>query len=243
MELILTAISLGFLGSFHCIGMCGPIALALPVGQKSLPGRVLAILAYNSGRILTYSVFGLFFGLIGQSIHFFGYQQKLSILLGVLILAALFLSKQQGLLRLNSRLYAILQALKNKLAGQFRKQGISSLFSIGVLNGLLPCGLVYLAAAGATASGSVAKSTLFMALFGAGTLPLMFSLSFTSHLFSLKARNMIRKGMPLVIGLMAVLLILRGLNLGISYISPKISEEKSVATSSCHTPIKCCPKK
>jgi sulfite exporter TauE/SafE len=243
MEYILAAISLGFLGSFHCMGMCGPIALALPVHQKSASQKIISILAYNSGRILTYALFGVLFGLIGQSFAVFGYQQKLSVLLGALILLALLVPKRFAYhFRVTGKLYGLLNHLKNKIAQLFQQRSIRSFFSIGLLNGLLPCGLVYMGVAGAIATGSVFKGMLFMAFFGAGTLPLMFLVSYSSHLLSLKTRHIIHKAVPVFTGIMAVLLILRGLNLGIAYISPKLSEEqhevhaKPASLNCCHKP-------
>jgi sulfite exporter TauE/SafE len=243
MDYILAAISLGFLGSFHCMGMCGPIALALPVHQKSTSQKTIAILAYNAGRMLTYALFGMLFGLIGQSFALFGYQQKLSVLLGVLILLALLVPKRFAYhLRFTGKLYGLLNRLKNKIAHLFQQRSLRSFFSIGLLNGLLPCGLVYMGVAGAIATGSVMKGMLFMAFFGAGTLPLMFSVSYTSHLLNIKTRHMIHKAVPVFIGMMAVLLILRGLNLGIDYISPKLSHEphnlhaKQATLKCCHKP-------
>lgn len=243
MEYILAAISLGFLGSFHCMGMCGPIALALPVHQKSASQKIISILAYNSGRILTYALFGMLFGLIGQSFAVFGYQQKLSVLLGALILLALLVPKRFAYhFRVTGKIYGLLNRLKNKIAQLFQQRSIRSFFSIGLLNGLLPCGLVYMGVAGAIATGSVFKGMLFMAFFGAGTLPLMFLVSYSSHLLSLKTRHIIHKAVPVFTGIMAVLLILRGLNLGIAYISPKLSEErhevhaKPASLNCCHKP-------
>lgn len=240
MSFILAAISLGFLGSFHCIGMCGPIALALPVHQKSITQKIISILAYNFGRIVTYTLFGVLFGFIGESFAFFGFQQKLSIALGIIILVGLLLpQKLFNQTKLFSWIYSLLNSLKNKIANQFKKNGIKSLFSIGLLNGLLPCGLVYMGIAGSIATGSVLKGMLFMALFGLGTLPFMFSVSFTSHLISMRVRNGIRKAIPVTIAMMAILLILRGSNLGIKYISPKISADKNLTGNTAKKEIKC----
>ncbi|MCD6069000.1 MAG: sulfite exporter TauE/SafE family protein [Bacteroidetes bacterium] len=243
MQIAMAAISLGFLGSFHCIGMCGPIALSLPVHQKNRTEKILAIFSYNVGRIVTYAAFGLVFGLIGQSFAFFGFQQKLSILLGILILLGLIVPQRfVAKSKVMKTFYAGFGKLKNRMAAQFQKRGIRSFLSIGLLNGLLPCGLVYIAIAGATSTGSIWQSMLFMGLFGAGTIPFMFAISYTSHLITLKARNTIRKAMPLVIGLTAVLLILRGSNLGIPYISPKLNNTNA-ETAACHKSVSCCHKK
>lgn len=244
MSFVLAALSLGFLGSFHCIGMCGPIALALPVHGKSQSHKIFSILAYNFGRIFTYALLGIVFGLIGQSFAIFGFQQKLSVVLGVLILAGVLLPQRFfSRSKLAVKFYSFFNKLKSSMAAQFREKGIKSLFSIGLLNGLLPCGMVYIAIAGAVATSSVFEGSLFMAAFGAGTLPFMFAISYTSHLITVKARNVIRKAMPIMVGIMAVLLILRGLNLGINHLSPKITEECSVVNATGHKEINCCPKK
>jgi sulfite exporter TauE/SafE len=242
MEYLLASISLGFLGSFHCVGMCGPIALALPVHQKTKSQKITSILAYNAGRILTYSLLGMLFGIIGQSFALFGYQQKLSVLLGTLILLGLLIPKRLvSHIDFTKKTYHLLNGLKASIARLFQQRGIRSFFSIGLLNGLLPCGLVYMGVAGALATGHVFKGMLFMAFFGAGTLPLMFSISYTSHLLNTKTRHIIHKAVPVFTGMMAVLLILRGLNLGISYISPKLTDDTHNLHSKQAT-LKCCHK-
>ncbi len=240
MSFIIAAISLGFLGSFHCIGMCGPIALALPVHTLPLYKKIFSVLAYNFGRIVTYALLGVLFGVIGQSFFLFGFQQKLSVVLGVLILLGLLISTNK--ISFFNKTIAVLNKLKNTIAKQFKNKSIASFFSIGFLNGLLPCGLVYLGIAGAVSTGNAYKGALFMSAFGLGTLPFMFAISYTSHLITLKVRTRIRKAMPIMIGLMAILLVLRGLNLGIKYISPQISEEKST-NAVYHKQIHCCHKK
>ncbi len=233
MAFLLAAISLGFLGSFHCIGMCGPIALALPIGKLSQANKILHIALYNLGRVLTYAAFGLIFGSLGQSVAFFGYQQFLSIFLGALILAGLIFPVTLSDLGGSSKIYKAFATLKNKLSGLFSKEGKKSLFLIGLLNGLLPCGMVYMAVAGAIATADVFKGALFMAVFGLGTAPVMFLLPLAGNHISLSFRNKIRKAVPLMVGLMAVILILRGLNLGIPYVSPKLNKTNEIPT--CHT--------
>ncbi len=244
MAFLIAALTLGFLGGFHCLGMCGPIAMALPIGGFSKTEKVFSILAYNFGRIITYSAFGVLFGLIGASFSLFGYQQKLSVVLGALILIGLFIPQQ----KLNTWAYSngffrVLQRVKNKIAMQFQQRGIKSLFTIGLLNGLLPCGMVYMALAGAVATGDVWKSVLFMAIFGLGTLPFMFTISYTSQLLSAKIKTGIRRLVPVMVGIMAVLLILRGLNLGIRYISPKLSQDNAATCTTKEQALDCCHKR
>ncbi len=242
MAYILAAISLGFLGSFHCIGMCGPIALALPVHRLRPSRKLISILSYQLGRISTYAMLGILFGFIGQSFALFGFQQILSLVMGSLVLLALLIPKQVvNAFSPARRLYTWFAGLKQSMARLFQKRSIASFFGIGLLNGLLPCGLVYVAIAGAIATGAVWKGMLFMVFFGAGTLPLLFSLSYTSHILGVKTRHLIHKAVPLLTGVMAVLLILRGLNLGISYISPKLETNQQDTTAS-HATLNCCHK-
>lgn len=232
MNLIIPAITLGFLGSFHCIGMCGPIALSLPINNTSLFHKVSHLLFYNFGRTITYSLLGLVFGLIGQTFNLFGFQQYLSIVIGLLILFSIFFTSGFAAKhKLTASIYKSMNGIKQALSKLFQRKGWLSVFSIGLLNGLLPCGLVYMGIAGALASGSYANGALFMLLFGLATIPVMLSLSFFGNMISISFKNSIRSLTPYVLSVMAVLLILRGLNLGIPYVSPKIQTD----TAHVHT--------
>ena len=236
MSFFIAAISLGLLGSFHCIGMCGPIALALPVHQYPAVKKYAAILLYNVGRILTYTLLGLLFGILGQSFFLGGFQQVFSIAIGVLLLLSVFLiyTKWSGLSKW-SFLFQFINSVKVQLAKLFNRKGLQFLFLIGVLNGLLPCGLVYLGIAGALSAGNFIKGAEFMFYFGLGTIPVMYAVAFFGQFISLKFRNVIKSSMPVVVSLMALLLIVRGLNLGIPYVSPKFENENHKVT--------CCEKK
>lgn len=250
MELVIAAISLGLLGSFHCIGMCGPIALALPVHQYSSLKKYLGIFLYNLGRVTTYTFLGIVFGLLGQSFFLGGFQQILSITIGVLLLLSVILTNVKSL---NTHkglgfIYSFINSVKLQLGNLFNKKGLHFLFFIGLLNGLLPCGLVYLGIAGAIATGHYIKGAEFMFYFGIGTVPVMYAVAFLGQFITMKYRNHIRQAMPFVVSLMAILLIIRGLNLGIPYISPQF-EKESHKVSCCENPanekpiIKCSPKK
>ena len=235
MEFLVAAISLGFLGSFHCVGMCGPIAMALPLGRETQFKRITGTLLYNLGRVTTYGVLGLLFGLLGKGFVIGGYQQGLSIVLGVLILLTLLFPKQlSSETRLTKAILPWVSKVKSLLGNLFKKTSYPSLYLIGVLNGLLPCGLVYLGVAGAIATGEAWKGSLFMMVFGLGTLPAMFFVSMASSAISLDWRNKIRRAVPVFVGLMAFVLILRGLNLGIPYMSPELSKTDCTKHSCCH---------
>ncbi len=235
LTIFITAISLGLLGSLHCVGMCGPIALALPLNRSSNLHKLSGIIIYNLGRVLTYSLFGCLFGLVGKSFVIAGFQQTLSITLGVIILLIILLPNSIfNRFKITSSIFSYVSILKQKLGILLKKSSYSSLFFIGILNGLLPCGLVYLGIAGAIATGSSIYGTIFMASFGLGTLPGMLLLSIFSSSISLKIRNKLNKGIPVFIAFMAILLILRGMNLGIPYVSPELSKDKVECHKCCH---------
>ena len=243
MEFIIAAIVLGFLGGFHCVGMCGPIAMALPVHNKPPLQKAASILVYNSGRIITYAGFGLLFGAIGKSFVLFGLQQILSIVLGSLILLFVIVSLFKKVNNpLIGKVYFFINIVKSNLSELLNKRSFSAFFGIGLLNGLLPCGLVYMAVAGALASGSIINGALFMIFFGLGTVPFMFAVTYYSNLISVKLRNRMRRAVPVFVGLMAILMILRGMNLGINYISPKLSQEKCEMKENSKEKLDCCHK-
>lgn len=222
---IWTGFIVGLAGSLHCIGMCGPIVVALPVFGESqlkiLMGRIL----YNLGRVVTYAALGALFGLFGSRLVLFGLQQDLSIALGVIILLYVLTPR-----KIKNRLAQTLfyrkttDIIKVQFAGLISKKSNSSLFTIGLLNGLLPCGFVYVGIAGAVSTGSVLNGTLYMALFGLGTFPVMLATAIFGKVININIKQKINKLIPVFAVLLAILFILRGLNLGIPFISPKYSK-------------------
>jgi sulfite exporter TauE/SafE len=233
---VFTSFMLGFVGSFHCIGMCGPIALTLPVQHLTGSKKLAGILLYNAGRISTYTLLGMIFGWLGKQFYLGGLQQWLSIIIGTLLLLIVLL-QYAGIRWINGRHLPNIYTgkIKSALGKLLRQQRFRTLYAIGVLNGFLPCGLVYLGIAGAIATGGVGKGMLFMAAFGTGTLPAMIGVTWFSHLISVSIRNRMRSMIPVVIGIMAILLILRGLNLGIPYISPTMMpQNENVVKNCCH---------
>lgn len=235
-QLILAAFTMGILGSFHCVGMCGPLALSLPLNNNSASSKFSGALLYNSGRIVTYSVFGLIFGVIGKTVALFGFQQWLSVILGVLIIVFVILPKRVSALQNRNAGLWFFEKVRSLLGTLFLQKNHASLFFIGLLNGLLPCGLVYMAVAGAVAAGDVVNSVLFMAFFGLGTLPVMWSVAFFGNYVSLGIRQKIRRVYPYMMMLMACLLILRGMGLGIPYVSPGMKVEEKQTIECCAKP-------
>jgi len=231
-----SAFLIGLFGSFHCIGMCGPIALALPVQQNNRFSLISGRILYNVGRALTYAVIGLTFGLVGQSLSLAGLQQSTSILAGVVILLMVLLpSKYSQKLYHLKPAYGFTAILKRKFGALLKQKSVTSIFLIGLLNGFLPCGLVYIAVAGAIASGGYLEGALYMFVFGIGTLPIMLAVSLAGNFISLNVRKRISKAIPAFMVILAFLFILRGLNLGIPYISPQLQQsEITDDTVICH---------
>ncbi len=220
MELLYTALVLGLFTGFHCIGMCGPIALVLPLNNKSWGTRIFSALLYNIGRTITYAAMGAVFGIIGAGFSFAGFQKWVSIGMGVFMITTIAFPKINHVLYKGTGNSKIMISIKKKLAKYFQQASYKSLFITGLLNGLLPCGMVYMALAGAIAAGSLQLSVLYMILFGLGTIPMMFLLSMIGNFASLKLKSFINKVIPFVVVVVGLLFILRGLGLGIMFISP-----------------------
>lgn len=215
----LIAFALGLVGSLHCAAMCGPLMLALPAPPGGAARFVAGRLVYQAGRIATYCLLGIVAGLAGRSLLFVGFQRWLSISLGVAILLGFLVSKRAAL---SAPAVWLVVRLKGAMSAQLRERGFRSLALLGMLNGLLPCGLVYVALAGAVARGTLPDAIAYMAWFGLGTAPTMLGLGLSGKMFPPAVRLKLRRALPAGVCLLAGLLILRGLGLGIPYVSPAL---------------------
>ncbi|MFS4482867.1 sulfite exporter TauE/SafE family protein [Hyunsoonleella sp. 2307UL5-6] len=219
--MLLSAFILGILGSFHCAGMCGPIAFMLPVDRTNTLKKISQISMYHLGRLLAYSLIGLVFGLIGKSLFIFGYQQQLSIGIGLFMILIVIIPKNiLDEFNISKPIYKTISRVKTALGTALKKKTMDTFLTIGFLNGFLPCGLVYMALFAAMASGNAASGSLQMVVFGLGTVPLMTTAIYFSHFLKGKARQRIQKAIPVFIVVIGTLFILRGLGLGIPYLSP-----------------------
>jgi hypothetical protein len=223
-----TAFVLGLVGSLHCAGMCGPLALALPAAGDTTPGYVLGRIAYHVGRIVTYCLLGIVFGLAGWTFLLAGLQRWISIALGVALLLGLFASRKLALWR---PVMSAVDQLKSRMSVLLRRRSFAALAVLGLLNGLLPCGLVYVACAGAAATGGILAGAGYMTVFGVGTVPMMLAISLSGKLVPVSLRLKLVKTIPVCVFLLATLLILRGMSLGIPYLSPNLS---GTGASCCH---------
>ena len=209
---------LGLAGNAHCVGMCGPIALALPTGDAGPMRRAGMLGMYSVGRVVTYTILGVVFGLLGLGVRLAGWQQALSIGVGVILILGVLVPY---LFSKRSTHTMPWQGWVNRMFGKLiRKPGMAGFAGIGILNGLLPCGLVYTALAGASVAGSIEGGAVFMAAFGFGTVPALFAMAWFSKTLSPKARGYLKKAIPVLTILIGILFILRGLGLGIPMISP-----------------------
>lgn len=215
--ILLTGFTIGLVGSLHCVGMCGPLAL----GVVSRTTHRFHYLLYFMGKTLSYALMGLILGAVGNQFALAGFQQILTIVSGLVILLIFFVSKYSEVrLPFFTAALGKLRLVLYSLLGNTSKGWFS--FELGVINGWLPCGLVYLALMTALATGDLWLSALHMAAFGIGTMPLMLLLMLTGRSISPSIRKLINHWLPWLILLVGLFMILRGLNLGIPYLSPSL---------------------
>lgn len=219
--MLYSAFIFGLISSFHCIGMCGPIAMMLPVDRNNPAKKAVQFITYHLGRITAYGSIGLLFGLLGKGFFLAGIQQQLSIFIGIaMILVILIPEKIFAKYNFSKPVYKWISRMKQILGSHFKNKSFKSLYIIGLLNGFLPCGMVYVALFGAIAMQSATYGVIYMILFGLGTVPLMTSVVYINSFLTIRTRNRIQKIIPYVGIIIGILFILRGLGLGIPYISP-----------------------
>jgi sulfite exporter TauE/SafE len=230
---LLVAFSIGLVSSAHCVAMCGPLVLAMPL-QAFTPGRRrIAVSLYHGGRIGIYAFAGLIFGVAGRVVFVAGDQQILSILLGAAILAQLLFRRFANRGWMPGWLASCYRGLQQWMHRWWASRSIGKFLLLGMGNGLLPCSMVYLAIAGALTMAGPVEAMAFMILFGLGTLPMLLGLQVAGRVAGAGVRQHMRRLIPLVTAAVGVLLILRGLNLGIPFVSPAMAARPGVPID-CH---------
>lgn len=233
--MLFTALIFGIISSLHCIGMCGPIAMMLPVSHNNPTKKVIQIMLYHLGRLTTYASLGFLFGILGKGLYLAGMQQQISITVGIfMIIIAIVPEKIFANYNFSRPVYRLISKVKTNLGSQFKRKSPDALFTIGLLNGLLPCGLVYAALFGAIAMQNVGFSIMYMLLFGIGTIPLMSAVVYVSNILSIPFRNKFQKMIPLVTVVIGILFVMRGMGLNIAYISPSNMHLFIQTAANCH---------
>lgn len=216
-----TAFLLGLAGSMHCVGMCGPIVFVLPIDRTKKTMMLWQLFLYQLGRVLSYAFIGLLFGFVGKGLYLAGFQQRISILMGVLMIVIVLIpTRIFNNYNFSKPMYRLIQTVKKKMGEYLKKKSSKAIFSLGIFNGFLPCGLVYMALLGSVGTGTEVLGAIYMLLFGLGTIPLMVAVFFAGNFVSLSIRKKIQRAIPVFVVVIGVLFILRGLGLGIPYISP-----------------------
>lgn len=206
------AISMGLISSFHCVGMCGPIALALPVHKGTRAQQIAGVVAYNAGRVLTYATFGMVIGTLGASLVWLGALRYASIAVGVAMLAyVLWPSGLEQRLHMPLFWQKAIARLKQTMGFYLKRKDFPGLLLLGMLNGAIPCGMVYMALMSSVATGSAWGGGTFMALFGLGTMPAMLALGIAKQQFTPALRTRIRKLTPVLVAIAGIWLVARGI--------------------------------
>ncbi|MCY4780703.1 sulfite exporter TauE/SafE family protein [Sphingobacterium sp. UT-1RO-CII-1] len=218
------AFFMGLFGSVHCAVMCGPLLVAINGNHSFSWASAFRKLLYQIGRILTYGFLGVILGLFGNIAIIQGWQQYFSLFVGLILFAIgcfqLFGKQSKAFAEFQTK---AIQPFAKMMGKWLYRPGGS--FIAGILNGILPCGMVYMAIASAMNADSIANSFFFMIFFGLGTLPLLLVFSFAGSFPKLMFKRGFSKFIPILYLLMGAWFILRGANLDIPYLSPLLNVE------------------
>lgn len=207
--MFLTALVIGFLGSLHCAGMCSPLAMAVTnLGKPVFMNRF----TYNGGRITSYGIQGIVAASVGTLFEFTGLQTVFSISLGLLLIIAGF----AGITRfhipiLSTGIQKLTTFIKLRLGDFIKRKTKLSLFITGMLNGLLPCGLTYIALTYCLTITDPADGLIYMLAFGSGTLPVMLGLTTVMQTLMYKFNFSFRKLTTVTMVVLGIMLITRSL--------------------------------
>jgi len=223
---------IGLTSNIHCLGMCGPIASSLPLNRKNNWSILSGLFEYNFGRILVYSILGVIIGAIGFTVSTFNLLQTLSILSGVFLIIYAWNKRYHFIQIKNPMQSRWTKTLQKMLGKTFRTKSSFKLVLLGGINGLLPCGMVFIALMNASITGDIWFSAIAMFVFGLGTTPAMFGVAFFMHKINWKASKKLTVLVPYLLTIIGLMIILRGLNLGIPYLSPQVKTIQQNSTNS-----------
>lgn len=225
------ALLMGLTGGLHCAGMCGPIMLFMPFHHFAGWRKVLALAAYHLARISVYAAMAVvlfsFKGAFRPEV-----QRYVSMVLGgVLLVAGIVTFLPAGFSRTVKLPWS--EFVRRKLGKFIGNPSMSSIMMSGALNGLLPCGLVYMALSASITLPGPWEAALFTYLFGMGTVPLLVAIAVVGRRVSFFRGVTFRRLTPVVVFSFGCLFLLRGMNLGIPYLSPKVAVAKGKVVHSC----------
>lgn len=239
-DLFYWSFGLGIIANLHCVGMCGPIAMAIPISNRSNKAMFFSALIYNLGRISVYGLLGFLVGIFGLGLKFVGILQTISIVAGFVIIIYAWRKFLFGQNFNNKFVSGSIYRFSSKQMGKILKINHPiKYFFFGNLNGILPCGMVYTALITSIVAGSPINSMTTMLVFGFGTLPGMIIITLFMNKLSTQFRGKINKILPYVVSIIGLLIVLRGLNLNIPYLSPEIKfseKTKEIKSINCHKP-------
>lgn len=249
--ILLSALLLGLAANLHCIGMCGPISMALPLDRSNNWKILSGALTFHFGRLFTYSLLGALMGVVGLSITTLGIMQGLSILSGIALIIFAWRGLFGRFFSRNAALSAIQLRISRGMGRILKSRNPAKLWLLGMLNGLLPCGMVFAGLLNALLAGSPLYSSLAMLTFGIGTLPALLAVAFAAQKIGTKLRSRLNLVAPYFLTVIGLLVALRGMNLDIPLISPQIQLTEAVAHGSneestqevemscCHSSTRC----
>jgi uncharacterized protein len=199
---------LGLAGSLHCAGMCGPLLLV--IHGRMAGSRVPRLGLYHASRILMYALLGIPAGYASRVLSFGVTGRTIAAIAGTLLIMAA-LGSAAGLYghSIANAWSSAAVRLGGRAAMMARHHPWRSQVLLGAVNGVLPCGLVYAAVAGAAAAGTIRSAVVFMIGFGAGTLPLLGAITLSAVAVPAAARRRLRFVAPVLMALAGVLLVVR----------------------------------
>ncbi len=239
--LYLTALSMGLLGSLHCMGMCGPIVLVLH-GNRPFVSR----LYYHAGRIGIYAFIGILIGFSGGALRLAASQEAISIIAGILMLLMIVIpSKLMSRLPFFRSIGILYSNIQQKTKPFWKDRSIKGDFFLGMINGVLPCGFLYAAFLGSLNAGSISASALWMFIFGIGTMPSLLAIGFLTSIRNHTYQRYVKSALPIGTAIIAAIFIMRGLSLGIPMLSPILPDKtpSKEASLNFHQKHNCCSPK
>lgn len=229
-EALAAALIIGFTGSLHCVGMCGPLAMIVPLRGN----KWAAIFTYHFSRIFVYALLGFAFGALGAHVIILESGQRLTLILGIALLLFFVVPAIFPGWRFSSKVSTMAIGFYGKLSKPaMQSKTFLSVAVLGAINGLLPCGLVYVALAGAVSTGSGLAGALFMLAVGLGTFPATITIMSLRNYINPHIQRFSRFAVPVVAGVLAFTLIARGLNLDIPFVSPKVEKVSTAGAEIC----------